>query len=48
MTNNVCWFSDCNNTDTLFCNICKKWLCDDCRNNYWKRMKAFGKEILNK
>jgi hypothetical protein len=24
-----------------FCNLCKAWLCDDCRGNWARRMQAF-------
>jgi hypothetical protein len=48
MTNQKCWFPDCNEYHTKYCPICKKWLCDICRKNYAKRLKAFGTETFHK
>ena len=33
---NTCYF--CHNNDTKYCSICQKWLCDNCRKNYPKRI----------
>jgi len=43
---NKCHF--CNNTEVQFCDICKKWLCDECRVKYPKRVKEFFKEMFKK
>ena len=44
MSINKCYF--CENIETLYCKICKKWMCDECRKNYPARMKAMFKEKL--
>jgi len=37
-----CYF--CESAETLYCKICKKWMCDDCRKNYPTRIKAMLRE----
>jgi len=39
---NKCYF--CINTETKYCPLCRKWMCDDCRKNYPQRIEAMLKE----
>ena len=41
---NKCYF--CPNTETKYCGMCKKWMCDVCRANYPERMKAFIRNVI--
>lgn len=38
----VCYF--CPNNETKYCPRCDKWLCDNCRKNYPKRILGAFKE----
>ena len=41
-----CYF--CESTETLYCSICKKWMCDGCRKNYYKRIGEVARIGINK
>ena len=41
-----CYF--CDSMETLYCKLCKKWFCDECRKNYPVRMKAMMEGLLSK
>ncbi len=41
---NKCYF--CPNVETKYCGMCRKWLCDNCRANYFMRAEEFLKNII--
>ena len=38
----------CENEETKYCTMCKKWFCDHCRKQYGKRIKDMVKEFRSK
>lgn len=36
------------NWNVQYCGFCKKWLCDDCRANPYKRFMGMTKELKKK
>lgn len=46
----VCWLLD---NDTSFkkcrwCAVCQAWLCERCEKDFLRRIRAFGRNIINK
>jgi len=38
-------YPDCQNVNSKYCSLCKKFLCDTCRNDYQRRIGGMGSEL---